>query len=446
MIDPADRSLPMLPQEIIRKKRDAKELSAEEISCFIDGLNRCYVSEGQIAALAMAVFFNGMSMAERLALTLALRDSGTVLAWSKSEFQGPVADKHSTGGVGDNVSLMLAPMLAACGVFVPMISGRGLGHTGGTLDKLESIPGYRTEPDLQLFQQTVRSCGCAIIGQTGDLAPADRRLYAVRDVTATVESIPLITASILSKKLAAGLDALVLDVKVGSGAFMKTISEARVLANSLVQVGRAAGLKTSAILTDMDEPLASAAGNALEVRNAISYLKGASEPRLNEVVLGLGEEVLLVAGLASSRAHARRQLQKASSSGKAAEHFQRMVSSLGGPSDLLERPTAYLPEAPLIRPVFPQSSGTVHMIDTRLLGLAVLTLGGGRSRPDSKIDHAVGLTALASKNTAAAADTPLAMVHARDASSAEAAERLVRSAYRLGDTAAPSPLILERFS
>jgi thymidine phosphorylase len=439
-------SIEMLPQEIIRKKRDGHELSMEEISFLIGGLAHGSVSEGQAAAFAMTVFFNGMSMDECISLTLAMRDSGTVLTWPKSMFDGPVVDKHSTGGVGDNVSLMLAPMLAAAGCFVPMISGRGLGHTGGTLDKLESIPGYLTRPDLQRFQETVRQVGCAVIGQTDDLAPADRRLYAIRDVTATVESIPLITASILSKKLAAGLDALILDVKVGSGAFMKTLSEARELGQTLVSVGRGAGLETSAILTDMDEPLASAAGNALEVANAVDYLKGKPEPRLQEVVLALGEELLLIAGIAETHSRARQMLDKVIANGKAAERFQRMVKNLGGPGDFLERPHAYLPQAPLTRAVVPASPGRVGALDARLLGLAVIALGGGRSHPDAKIDHAVGLSALARKNAVVGKDMPLAMIHARDQSSAEAAEQLIRSAYQMGEAIPLTPVIRGRIN
>src|SRR5690554_676771 len=261
-----------LPQEVIARKRDGQELSKAEIAAFMDGFTRGTVSHAQAAAFAMAVYFQDMSMSERVALTLAMRDSGTVLDWSNLD--GPVADKHSTGGVGDNVSLMLAPIMAAMGIYVPMISGRGLGHTGGTLDKFDAIPGYRTNPDLGTLREVVKQVGCAIIGQTDDLAPADRRLYAIRDVTATVENISLITASILAKKLAAGLDALVLDVKSGSGAFMKTPEDARGLAQSLVGVANGAGMQTGALITDMNQPLASAAGNWLEVVNAIDFLTG----------------------------------------------------------------------------------------------------------------------------------------------------------------------------
>ena len=309
----------MLPQEIIRKKRDGAPLTRDEVREFISGLTNNTISEGQVAAFAMAVFFKGMSAEEAVGLTLAMRDSGTVLTW---DMPGPVVDKHSTGGIGDNISLMLAPMLAACGCFVPMISGRGLGHTGGTLDKLDSIPGYTTQPDLALFRKVVREAGCAIIGQTADLAPADKRLYGIRDVTATVESVPLITASILSKKLAAGLQHLVMDVKTGSGAFMAKHEDAVTLAKSLVSVANGAGLKTTALITDMDEPLASAAGNALEVAHAVEFLKGRLiNRRVEAITLALGAELMLSAGISSTLEDGAKQLAATITSGLAAEHF-----------------------------------------------------------------------------------------------------------------------------
>jgi thymidine phosphorylase len=423
----------ILPQEIIRKKRDGRELDGDEIDFLISGLVRGALSEGQAAAFAMAVFFRGMTITECVSLTRALRDSGKKLHWPKDIFDGPIVDKHSTGGVGDNVSLILAPMLAAAGAFVPMISGRGLGHTGGTLDKLESIPGYQTRPDLGLFMETVRQAGCAIIGQTVDLAPADARLYAIRDVTATVESVPLITASILSKKLAAGLDALVLDVKVGTGAFMETEDAARNLADMLVAVGNGAGLKMSAILTDMNEPLASAAGNALEVMNAICFLTGKGESRVREVVMSLGEQLLVLCGIARSRENARTKLEQVLSNGRAAERFQRMVARLGGPGDLIDQPE-----------IFSHLPGTVHAIDTRALGLAVIALGGGRANHEAPIDHSVGLSALAARNSAIGRDVPLAILHARDEQTARAGEAMVRSAYRLGEPAPPQPPVLVR--
>ncbi len=432
----------MLPQELIRKKRDGLPLSRDEVKDFIGGLTSGAISESQVAAFAMAVFFKGMSPEEIVGLTLAMRDSGRVLKW---DLPGPVVDKHSTGGIGDNVSLMLAPMLAACGCYVPMISGRGLGHTGGTLDKLDSIPGYATQPDLTLFRKTVKETGAAIIGQTADLAPADKRLYAIRDVTATVESVPLITASILSKKLAAGLGFLVLDVKTGSGAFMAKTKDAVTLAKSLVRVANGAGLKTAALLTDMDEPLASAAGNAVEVRNAADYLTGKHrDAPLHEVTLALGAELLLLAKLAANAKGARAMLEKTLSSGAAAERFQRMVAALGGPRDFIDRAEAHLPKSPIVRPVFAGKAGQVQAIDTRALGLAIIELGGGRRVASDKIDHAVGLTELAGKGASVSKDRPLAMIHARDDAGFERAAGILRKAYILGKARRPSPAVLQR--
>src|SRR5271165_6219658 len=333
-----------LPQEIIRAKRDGRPLSEAEIAEFIAGLTSGDVSEGQAAAFAMAVFFRGMSLEERVALTRAMTGSGATIDWREAKLSGPILDKHSTGGVGDNVSLMLAPMLAACGAFVPMISGRGLGHTGGTLDKLDSIPGYVTQPDLLTFKRVVREAGCAIIGQTDALAPADRRLYAIRDVTATVESVALITASILSKKLAAGLEGLVMDVKTGSGAFLPTLEASRELAQSIATVATGAGLPTVSLITDMNEPLASAAGNAVEIRNAVDYLTGARRvERLHRVTLALGAELIALARLAKDVAAGTAALQSALDSGAAAERFERMIAALGGPKDFLSKAHAVLP-------------------------------------------------------------------------------------------------------
>ena len=426
----------MLTQEIIRRKRDRQALSAGEISAMVSGIADGSVSEGQAAAFAMAVFFNGMSADECVCLTEAMRDSGTVLTWPELGDAGPVVDKHSTGGVGDNVSLMLAPMLAAAGACVPMISGRGLGHTGGTLDKLDSIPGYTSQPGIDLFRQTVRDAGCAIIGQTEDLAPADRRLYAIRDVTATVESIPLITASILSKKLSAGLDALVLDVKTGSGAFMTDEDDAVALARSLVDTANGAGLKTSALITDIDEPLADAAGNAVEVLSAVDYLTGAKrDPRFHEVVLALGGELLRLSGLAADAATGVKLLEDTLASGAACERFDRMVAALGGPADFVETARDHLPVAGLQIPVFPRDAGTVSSIDTRAIGLAVVELGGGRRRASDRIDHAVGLTGLAGKGQDTGPEQPLAVIHAREDNSAEKAAKIVLGAYKLGDKA-----------
>jgi thymidine phosphorylase len=433
----------MLAQEFIRQKRDGKELAAHDIADFIAGLTRGDVSEGQAAAFAMAVFLRGMNRAEAVALTRAMRDSGTVLTWKGID--RPIVDKHSTGGVGDNVSLMLAPMLAAAGAAVPMISGRGLGHTGGTLDKLDSIPGYVSQPDIELFRQVVKEEGCAIIGQTADLAPADKRLYAIRDVTGTVESVPLITASILSKKLAAGLDALVSDVKTGTGAFMATPEEARELAESLVAVANGAGLKTYALITDMNEPLASAAGNAVEVANALDYLTGERRDlRLHEVTLALGAELLMLAGLARTLAEGTAALEKTLSSGAAAERFQAMASALGGPKDLLENYEKHLPKAPIIRPVMASEEGAIAHIDTRALGVAVIELGGGRRVASDRIDHAVGLSDLAGRSASVGRDSPLAVIHARDEAGFERAAATLRQAYRLGEEPGPKAAVLDR--
>ena len=432
-----------LPQEIIRRKRDGQALSAEEIQFFVRGITDNTVSEGQIAALAMAVYFNDMNMDERVAFTLAMRDSGQVMEWRSLNLPGPVVDKHSTGGVGDVVSLMLGPMVAACGGYVPMISGRGLGHTGGTLDKFDSIPGYCTVPDPELFRKVVRENGVAIIGQTAQLAPSDKRFYSIRDVTATVESVAMITGSILSKKLAAGLDALVMDVKVGSGAFMPTYAKSVQLAESIVAVGNGAGTKTSALLTEMNESLGPVAGNALEVRLAIEYLKGRSRPaRLHEVTMALCAEMLVLSGIEQTEAGARARLQSALDSGEALTRFARMVSALGGPADLVESPDKYLESAPVVVPVPATDTGYVSAVDTRGLGLAVVSLGGGRQRPTDAIDFAVGLTGLVELGDAITVGQPLAMVHARSQEAAERAVREVQSAYTLADTKpAPNPVI-----
>jgi thymidine phosphorylase len=426
----------MLAQEIIRRKRDGETLSADEIAAFVAGLTSGEVTEGQAAALAMAVVFRPLSGPERVALTEAMRDSGEVLSW---DLPGPVVDKHSTGGVGDNVSLMLAPALAACGAYVPMISGRGLGHTGGTLDKLSAIPGYDVAPGAEALRRVVGEVGCAVIGQTEALAPADRRLYAIRDVTATVESVDLITASILSKKLAEGLDALVLDVKAGSGAFMASESEARGLARALVEAATGAGCPCSALITDMDEPLASACGNAVEVANAVRFLTGAEvDPRLWDVTVALGGELLALAGLAPDAGAGAARIGAAFESGRAAERFGRMVAALGGPADFVERFEAHLPQAPVILDVPPERDGLLAGMDARALGLAVVELGGGRRRAQDDVDPAVGLSQVAGIGALVDADFPLARIHARDRDAAERAAERVRAACRVGEDA-PEP-------
>ena len=427
-----------LPQETIRRKRDGATLDAAEIADFIAGLTDGRVGEGQAAAFAMAVYVRGMSVDERVALTRAMTRSGRVLAW---DLPGPVLDKHSTGGIGDAVSLVLAPMVATCGGYVPMISGRGLGHTGGTLDKLASIPGYDATPDLGRFRRVVSEVGCAIIGQTADLAPADRRLYAIRDVTGTVESLDLITASILSKKLAAGLDGLVMDVKVGSGAFMAGMAEARALADSIVAVANGAGLRTVALITDMDAPLAHAAGNGLEIAYAIDYLAGRREPRFHAVTLALAAEMLVSGGLATDRDAAAAKLEASLASGRAAETFSRMIAALGGPADLMEHPAKNLPAAPVVREV--RAEGKVARVATRAIGLAVIGLGGGRTRPEDGIDGRVGFTELARPGDASGL---LGIVHAADAAAADRAETALRAAYSLSEAAAEGSAVIERIA
>ena len=438
----------LLPQEIIRHKRDKQVLPTEEIQAFVRGITDNSVSEAQIAAFAMTIFLNGMSRDECVDLTLSMRDSGRVMEWKSLDLGGPIVDKHSTGGVGDVVSLMLGPMFAACGGFNPMISGRGLGHTGGTLDKLGTIPGYNPFPSLELLRTTVREAGTAIIGQTNDLAPADKRIYAARDVTATVESIPLITASILSKKLAGGLDALVMDVKVGSGAFMPTPELSVALAESIVAVGTGAGLNVSALLTDMNQSLAPCAGNAIEVVCAIDYLTGKSRPaRLHEVTMALCSESLLASGLAKDLNDARHKLQASLDSGAAVERFSKMVRLLGGPGDLVDRPDAYLEKAPIVIDLLASRSGFVTAFDTRALGLAVLALGGGRLRSDQVIDPAVGFSSIVEMGSRIESGEPLLQIHARTAETAALAADMVKSAIVIEDLQRTlPPLVWQRIS
>ena len=436
----------MLAQEIIRHKRDGAALSPAQIAAFVAGLSRGDWSDAQAAAMAMAILLRGMTDIEAQGLTDAMAHSGEVLDWSQAGLNGPVLDKHSTGGVGDKVSLMLAPMLAACGAVVPMISGRGLGHTGGTLDKLEALPGYRVDADHAEVLATLRAAGCAIVSASATLAPADRRLYAIRDVTATVDSVPLITASILSKKLAAGLGSLVLDVKCGNGAIATTLEQARTLARSLVDVAKRAGLPTVALISDMNQVLGDHAGNALEVREAVDFLTGTRrEPRLLKLTLELGAEVLVLAGLDASVEAARKRLAAALYHGHAAERFAQMVAARGGPCDVLR--DAALPQAPVQRAVPAPGSGYVATVDTRALGLAVVELGGGRRRGGDVVDPRVGLAFCRPIGAAVHSGDALAVVHAADDASADAAVRAVLAAYHVGIIAvAAPPLILERLA
>ena len=431
----------MIATEIIRTQRDGGALSVAQIEAFVAGLVDGTWSEGQIAALAMAILLRGMGRAETVALTLAMARSGQVLDWGNAGLRGPVIDKHSTGGVGDKVSLMLAPLLAACGALVPMISGRGLGHTGGTLDKLEALPGYRVNPPHDQLLKVLRQSGCAIVGASAQIAPADKRLYAVRDVTATVESVPLITASILSKKLAAGLGALVLDVKVGNGAFAATPAAAMELARSLVEVACGAGLPTEAVISDMNQVLGRSAGNALEVREAIDWLTGKTrEPRLTELTLALAGRALRLGGLVGSLAEGESKARAALDSGHAAEAFARMVAGLGGPADVLS--DAQLADAPVQRRLLAPRDGVLAAMDTRAIGLALIALGGGRQRAGDAIDPRVGVSDVVPLGQRLRAGERLLTLHAATESQADAAEAALRAAFHWADEPVPAtPLI-----
>lgn len=415
-----------LPQEFLAQARDGKNLNAQDIHAFINGIKTGATSPAQIGAFVMAVRLSGLGKNNIVDLTCALRDSGDVLRW---DLDGPVVDKHSTGGVGDNVSLILAPILAALGAYVPMISGAGLGHTGGTLDKLSSIQGYKIDADNHVFKNVVTNIGCAIIGQTDALAPADKVLYATRSATAAVDSIALITASILSKKLAEGLDALVLDIKSGNGAMMQTKTEAEELASSLVEVARGAGVKTSALITDMNQPLASAAGNSLEVINALNLLKSESHDlRLKDVTLKLCAKLLADCELAVDEQQGYEKAKTVLENGMAAEKFAQMVSALGGPNNILENDTC-LPKANIVQDIKAEKSGVIKTIDTRSIGMAVIVLGGGRKKPDDKIDYSTGFDNLAELGTKINQGDILARIHAADKDTAFEASKMLRASY-----------------
>jgi thymidine phosphorylase len=433
-----------LPQEIIARKRDGEALSDAEIDTVVRGLVDGTFGDAQAGAFAMAVVLNGMDEAETVALTHAMASSGRKLAWH--DLPGPTVDKHSSGGIGDKVSLILAPLLAAVGAYVPMVSGRGLGHTGGTLDKLESFRGYDTRPSLDRFATVVRDVGCAIVGQTDDLAPADRRLYAIRDVTSTVESRSLIVASILAKKLAVGAAGLVMDVKVGNGAFMRTHDDAAALGRSIAGVANAAGLPTRALLTDMNQCLGTTAGNALEVAEAVAFLVGdARDERLAEVVLTLGVELLALSGLERDATSGRARLDAALADGSAAERFARMVAALGGPRDALAPRALAYDEAPIVVAVPATVSGFVSAVATRQLGLAVIELGGGRTQADQAVDHAVGLSAIAGIGRRVEAGDPLALVHGRDRDQGElVADALARAFTIAEQPPRAAPVIIDR--
>jgi thymidine phosphorylase len=433
----------LLPAEFIKAKREGQELSPAAIRDFVDGIAAGQVSDAQIAAFAMAVYFQQMSMAEQTAFTLAMRDTGHCLHWSGLD--GPILDKHSTGGVGDLVSLVMAPMLAACGAYIPMITGRGLGHTGGTLDKLESIPGFDSNPSEQLFDQTVREAGLAMTGQGTGLAPADGRLYAVRDVTATVDSIPLIVASILSKKLAEGLDGLVLDIKTGNGAFMRERNRARDLAANLIEVAELAGLPCRAVITDMNQPLARNAGNALEIAEAVEFLRGGfRQPRLADVVMSLGSELLMLGGLAQNLKSAHFMLNRVIENGMAAESFARMVSMQGGPADFVEKPAKYLAAAPVVEPLMAPVDGYIEYMETRAIGLSIVTLGGGRKRAEDGIDHRVGLSDFCLVGDKVSKGDPLVTIHAVDEAAWQTAAAMLTEAIVIGRRKDALPAVYEK--
>ncbi|MFQ3311219.1 MAG: thymidine phosphorylase [Colwellia sp.] len=410
----------IIPQEIIRLKRNGQVLNEQAINGFVSGLVDGNFSDSQVGAMAMAIFQQGMSIDERVNFTKAMMNSGEVLSWEG--FDGPIVDKHSTGGVGDKVSFMLAAIVAACGGYVPMISGRGLGHTGGTADKLESIVGFNVQPSISEFKRIVKDVGVAIISQTDNLAPADKRLYSIRDVTATVESIPLITASILSKKLAAGLDVLVMDVKVGNGAMMNNLADAKALAQSITSVANGAGVKTQAIITDMNQVLGTSAGNAIEMYETVKYLTGKQrEPRLHKVVQALASAMLINTNLASSEKDAHVKIEKVLSSGLAAEVFNRMVSALGGPKNFVEKPWDSMQKANVITEVKASQHGYIAQMDTRAVGMSVVGLGGGRTAPTQQVDHTVGFDRILPLGVQVNRGEVIARVHAKDEDSASRA-------------------------
>ncbi len=434
----------MLPQEIIRVKRNKNTLSTAQIREFIEGIGTNKVDDIQVAAMTMAIFLNGLNKQETIDLTLAMRDSGNVLSWSG--YDKPIVDKHSSGGVGDKVSLMLAPMLAACDVYVPMIAGRGLGHTGGTVDKLEAIPDYNTQADNDLFRKTVKEVGCAIIGQTGNLAPADKKIYAIRDVCGTVESIPLITASILSKKLAAGLQYLIMDLKCGNGAFMQNFSDAKALAQSIIDVSCGAGTKATAVITDMNQVLGKTVGNAVEVKEALEYLKRENiNSRLDKVTQTLCTELLLLCGRCKNHAEAAKLVETALSSGKALEKFAQMAASLGAPADFIERSEYYLPQARHCKPVYTLSNGYIAAMNARNIGLSIVELGGGRAIPTQKLDLATGYSEFAQIGDYVDKNKPLAFVHYQTEEQFAQAEKALQMAVTISENTPKiiSPILLK---
>lgn len=426
---------------IITRVRRGEALGLEACQWLAKGLASGTVGDAQGGAFAMAVCLNPLSIDDRVKLTLAMRDSGETLQW---DLDGPVLDKHSTGGLGDCVSLVLAPLLAKAGIYVPMISGRGLGHTGGTLDKLASISGVRTDIDASTLKGILRDVGCAIVAATENIAPADRRLYAIRDVSATVDSLDLICSSILSKKLAAGLDGLILDVKCGSGAFMQTPEEARALARALVDTANAAGCRTSAVISDMNTPLAPAMGNALEVIEVMRVLTQGARGRLYDLSIELGARLLVDHGISKAPAEAREKLETLIATGKAAERFGRMIAAQGGPTAFEDSWTHLLPEAPVIKEVTAEYAGYISAWDGIALGLGVVDLGGGRHRQEDVINPAVGLSSIAGVGDYVDGGVPIATIHAARPEDAERMETVLKGAVRISDVKPDlTPLIFE---
>ncbi|GAA5142915.1 thymidine phosphorylase [Thalassotalea piscium] len=435
-----------LPQEIIRSKRNGENLSLQQIQDFVSGLVTGDFSDAQVGSMAMAVYLQGMNTDEIVNLTMAMKNSGDVLAWP--ELDGPVVDKHSTGGVGDKVSFMLAAIVGACGAYVPMISGRGLGHTGGTSDKLESIAGFNLQPSIALFKKTVKELGMAIISQTDNLAPADKRLYSIRDVTATVESIPLITASILSKKLSAGLDTLVMDVKVGNGAMMASMTDAQALAQSIVNVANNAGVNTQAIITDMNQVLGTSAGNALEIYETVKYLnRKQREPRLHAVVVSLATAMLITAKIAKDKDDALIRINHVLDTGKAAELFEKMIYTLGGPIDLLENPWNAMKKADQIVEILAPQHGYISAMQTRNIGMAIVAMKGGRLTNGQPIDHSVGFDRVLPVGTLVNRGDVLARVHANSDTDVQLASKTYIDAITITDKAPEeAPVIYQTIS
>ena len=424
----------MRPQDVIRKKRDGLSLSREEIDFFIGGVTNGRIADYQVSALLMAIYLNGMNEAEQQALTEAMLNSGNILDFS--DIPKPKADKHSTGGVGDKTSIIIAPLVAACGVCVPMISGRGLGHTGGTLDKLESIPGYRVALSASEFKKVLDNVGYAMAGQTAELAPADKKMYALRDATATVEAIPLIVASIISKKGAAGLDAMIIDVKVGNGAFMREEDRARALAHALVSTGNSCGIKTRALLTDMNQPLGRAVGNSLEVEECINILRGeakeAAAPVL-ELSLELCAHMLMLANVDKTIEEARQRLQGVLESGKALECLQSNIAAQGGDPRVCDAPGDFLPLVSENVKVESPRSGFITKVDTTEIGHAIAAIGGGRVRIEDTVDPTVGFTSELKLGDQISAGEAIGTVYCADANAAAEAARRIQAAYHVGD-------------